>query len=46
MSRHAHVALNRGITAILSPGRAFDEVAGLVRVDPADRQAVEALAVR
>jgi predicted nucleic acid-binding protein len=40
----AAVALNRGITAILSPDRAFDDVAGLVRVDPADREAVEALA--
>jgi predicted nucleic acid-binding protein len=39
----AAVALNRGIPAILSPDRAFDEVAGLTRVDPADRSAVEAL---
>jgi uncharacterized protein len=39
----AAVALNRAIPAILSPDRAFDEVAGLVRVDPADRQAVDAL---
>lgn len=40
----AAVALNRGITAILSPDGAFDEVTGLVRIDPADRIAVEALA--
>lgn len=39
----AAVALNRGIPAILSPDRAFDEVDGLVRVDPADRPAVEEL---
>jgi uncharacterized protein len=39
----AAVALNRGIPAILSPDRAFDEVAGLTRIDPADRGAVEAL---
>jgi predicted nucleic acid-binding protein len=39
----AAVALNRGIPAILSPDRAFDEVAGLMRVDPADPPAVEAL---
>jgi uncharacterized protein len=39
----AAVALNRGVTAILSPDRAFDEVVGLVRVDPSDRQAVEDL---
>jgi predicted nucleic acid-binding protein len=37
----AAVALNRGIPAILSPDRSFDEVAGLTRVDPADRGAVE-----
>jgi uncharacterized protein len=36
----AAVALNRGIPAILSPDRSFDEVAGLTRVDPADRGAV------
>jgi uncharacterized protein len=41
----AAVALNRGITTILSPDRAFDEVSGLVRVDPADDRAVEGLAV-
>jgi uncharacterized protein len=41
----AAVALNRGIPTILSPDRAFDEVPGLSRVDPADTPAVEALAV-
>ena len=41
----AAVALNRGITTILSPDGAFDDVAGLVRVDPADRDAVEELLV-
>ena len=40
----AAVALNRGIDRILSPDRAFDEVPGLMRVDPADRGAVEELA--
>ena len=39
----AAVALNRGIPAILSPDRAFDEVAALARVDPADRHAVDDL---
>jgi uncharacterized protein len=39
----AAVALNRGIPAILSPDRAFDEVPGLRRVDPADGAAVEEL---
>ena len=39
----AAVALNRGIPAILSPDRAFDEVRGLSRVDPADGSAVAAL---
>lgn len=39
----AAVALNRGIPTILSPDRAFDEVAGLLRIDPADRPAVEDL---
>jgi predicted nucleic acid-binding protein len=42
----AAVALNRGIPAILSPDRAFDDVAGLVRVDPIDRRAVERLTPR
>jgi uncharacterized protein len=39
----AAVAINRGITTILSPDRAFDEVPGLARVDPADLNAVEEL---
>ncbi|MGH2763503.1 MAG: type II toxin-antitoxin system VapC family toxin [Thermoleophilaceae bacterium] len=39
----AAVALNRGIGAILSPDKAFDEVPGLARVDPADREAAAAL---
>jgi predicted nucleic acid-binding protein len=42
----AAVALNRGIPAILSPDRAFDDVAGLARVDPMDRGAVEGLTPR
>jgi uncharacterized protein len=42
----AAVALNRGIPAILSPDRAFDGVAGLVRVDPADGEAVDRLSPR
>jgi uncharacterized protein len=36
-------ALNRGIDAILSPDRGFDEVAGLVRIDPVDADAVATL---
>lgn len=40
----AAVALNREIDVILSPDRAFDEVSGLRRVEPADDDAVEALA--
>jgi predicted nucleic acid-binding protein len=39
----AAVALQRGIGHILSPDRAFDVVAGLVRVDPLDAAGVEAL---
>lgn len=39
----ASTALNRGLTAILSTDRAFDQVDGLRRVDPADDAAVEAL---
>ncbi|MBA2567281.1 MAG: type II toxin-antitoxin system VapC family toxin [Thermoleophilaceae bacterium] len=41
----AALALNRGVDAMLSPDRAFDEVAGLARIDPLDSQAVQALAV-
>jgi uncharacterized protein len=40
----AAVALNRGIDSVLSPDRAFDHVPGLRRVDPADTEAVSALA--
>lgn len=40
----AAVALGRGIPAVLSPDRAFDDIHGLVRVDPADRPAVAGLA--
>lgn len=36
-------ALNRGIDAILSPDRGFDEVSGLERIDPADADAVATL---
>lgn len=36
----AAVALNRGIGAILSTDRAFDAVAGLERIDPADPRAL------
>jgi uncharacterized protein len=39
----AAVALNRGIDAILATDRAFDEVPGLERIDPADERAVAAL---
>ena len=38
-------ALNRGIDAILSPDRGFDDVAGLERIDPADARAVASLKV-
>ncbi len=40
----AAVALNRGIDAILSSDRAFDDIPGLERIDPADEEAVESLA--
>jgi len=40
----AATALNRGLGLILSSDRAFDAVAGLARVDPADAAAVAALA--
>ncbi len=39
----AALALNRGIDAILSTDRAFDDVDGLERVDPADVPRVEML---
>jgi uncharacterized protein len=40
----AAVALNRGVALLLSPDRAFDDVPGLDRVDPADLEGVDALA--
>lgn len=40
----AAVALNRGIDAILATDRAFDQVDGLERIDPADEHAVATLA--
>lgn len=40
----AGLALNRGIDAILATDRAFDEIPGLERIDPADERAVAALA--
>jgi predicted nucleic acid-binding protein len=40
----AATALNRGLSRILSPDRAFDAIHGLTRVDPADEAAVAALA--
>lgn len=40
----AAVALNRGIDAILATDRAFDEIDGLERIDPADERALAALA--
>lgn len=40
----AAVALERGIDAILTIDTAFDEVAGLERVDPGDEAALAALA--
>jgi len=39
----AALALNRGIDAILATDRAFEEVDGLERIDPADERAVAAL---
>lgn len=39
----AAVALNRGIDAILATDRAYDEVPGLERIDPADEQGVASL---
>jgi predicted nucleic acid-binding protein len=33
---HAATALNRGITMVLTPDRAFDHVGGLERIDPCD----------
>jgi uncharacterized protein len=39
----AALALNRGIDAILATDRAFDEVAGLERIDPLDERALARL---
>lgn len=39
----AAVALNRGIDVILSADRAYDEVRGLERIDPADERGVAGL---
>lgn len=39
----AALALNRGIDAILATDRAFEEIDGLERIDPADDQALAAL---
>lgn len=38
-------ALNRGIDAILSADRDFDDIDGLERIDPADAEAVASLTV-
>lgn len=40
----AATALNRGISLILSPDRAFDEVPGLDRIDPSAPDVLERLA--
>lgn len=39
----AALAINRGIDAILATDRAFDEIDGLERIDPADERAVASL---
>ena len=39
----AALAINRGIDAILATDRAYDEVDGLERIDPADEHAVSTL---
>lgn len=39
----AALAVNRGIDAVLTTDRAFDEVDGLERIDPADKRSVAAL---
>jgi predicted nucleic acid-binding protein len=39
----AALAINRGIGAILTTDGAFDEIAGLERIDPADERAVAGL---
>lgn len=40
----AAVGLNRGVDAVVSADRAFDAVEGVERIDPADQDAVAALA--
>lgn len=40
---HAATALNRGITTMLSVDRSFDQLEGLLRVDPADAPGIAAL---
>lgn len=39
----AALAINRGIDAILATDRAFDEVGGLERIDPADERGIASL---
>jgi len=39
----AALAINRGIDAILTTDRAYDEVGGLERIDPTDERAVSTL---
>jgi predicted nucleic acid-binding protein len=39
----AALAINRGIEAILTTDRAFDEIDGLERIDPSDERAIAAL---
>lgn len=41
---HAATAMNRGISAIVTADRDFEAIPGLRRIDPADKQAVAALA--
>lgn len=42
----AALAINRGVDAILATDKAFDEVDGLERIDPADERAVASLVTR
>jgi uncharacterized protein len=42
----AALAINRRVDAILSTDRAFDEVDGLERIDPADKRRISTLAGR
>jgi predicted nucleic acid-binding protein len=41
----AALAINRGIDAILATDKAFDEVDGLERIDPADERAIASLVI-